>query len=984
PNLKSASVEPVENRFLSFFERTQKTTGIVNASETMRIKSIRTDDLGMTHIKSSQYYKGVEIYGSESTLHLGKKNERFTGRIFRLENDLDVNPTISENGALVKTENSLKELTVCKNLTDKEKKILNYQSAKTNLVVYRNKDHSFSLAWEIEIRPNFIEVWKYFVDAHSGEIIRIFNATNTNGPATATAYDLNNTLRTLDTYVENGAYYLIDVSEPMFQPASFEGTVMTLDANNTSTQNLDYQYISSSNNAWNNKTAVSAHANVTATYKFLLNAFGRNSLNDKGNSIISFVNITNEDGSSMDNAFWNGEAAFFGNGSMFKPLAGAQDVVSHELGHGVVSNTANLEYADQSGAINETYADIFGSMVDSLDWKIGEDVVRTTDFPSGALRDMSNPHNQGVSGDNSWQPAHLSEMYVGDEDNGGVHMNSSIGNFAYYKFATATSKKTAQQVFYRALVNYLTKNSQFIDFRIAVVQAATDLYGSNSVEVTEAGKAFDQVGVYDETPVNENPTYEVNEGQEYLLSYNTNSDYTDKLDRTTTAGENFVQMTKTDMKGKPSVTDDGTVAAFVSLDDNIRGLVLDPNDLEEWVLSAEPFWDNVAVSKDGKRVAAISTEADASIYVYDFETEVWTQFHLYNPTTGDNNITAGGVLYADAIEFDMTGEYLIYDSYNEFNSTTNGDINYWDIGFIKVWDNQTNQFGDGRISKLFGSLPKDVSIGNPVFSKNSNSIIAFDYFDQTADEYAILGVNLETGESDVIYLNTTLGYPSFSRLDDKIAFSGTTTEGNDAIGVIGLAANKISASDDNASLLISDAKWPVYYTVGTRALGLAPVANFTADYKSGNAPFRVQFYDLSENEPTSWNWTFQGGNPSASTMQNPEVTYYTPGKYQVILNASNSFGENTSTKTSYIEVISANGLDQAGAEQLLLYPNPVTDYLNITGNDHFSVTVSNLTGQQLLYFENQKKIDLSQLSKGVYMVEIRKGDQLVRRKITKD
>ena len=202
---------------------------------------------------------------------------------------------------------------------------------------------------------------------------------------------------------------------------SQEGYILTLNANNTSTVDLNYSMITSSDNTWSDKTAVSAHYNTTATYKYFENTFGRNSLNDKGGNIISFINVANEDGSSMENAFWNGKAAFYGNGGThFLPLAGALDVVAHELSHGVISNTANLEYYGQSGAINETFADIFGSMVDRDNWLIGEDVTKTTYSPSGALRNMSDPHNMGSFTDNYWQPKHVSEMYIGEADNRGV------------------------------------------------------------------------------------------------------------------------------------------------------------------------------------------------------------------------------------------------------------------------------------------------------------------------------------------------------------------------------------------------------------------------------------------------------------------------------------------------------------------------------------------------------------------------------------
>lgn len=153
--------------------------------------------------------------------------------------------------------------------------------------------------------------------------------------------------------------------------------------------------------------------------------------------------MSESNGSAMDNAYWNGQAMYYGNGDVaFKPLAGAIDVAGHEMTHGVVEKTANLEYKSQSGAMNESMADIFGSMIEGLNWKIGEDVVRTAYFTTGALRDMSNPHNGGNnSNDNGWQPAAMQEYVSGSSDNGGVHINSGIPNHAYYLLLQVLQKQ---------------------------------------------------------------------------------------------------------------------------------------------------------------------------------------------------------------------------------------------------------------------------------------------------------------------------------------------------------------------------------------------------------------------------------------------------------------------------------------------------------------------------------------------------------------
>lgn len=977
-SLKSSNLVSADDQFYSFFDETRAITKLTDPREELKILHMTQDDLGIIHVKAQQLYHGVEIYGAESYLHISNIKDIFTGRIVSLKSDINILPKITGESALNKVKSDLGSKTVLKELSASEKSLLDYNSPEINLVIYEGE-----LAYEISIRPNFIEEWKYFVDANNGTIKFAYNNTYSDGPSSANAFDLNGVSRTINTYYESGTYKLINASESMYNSTSGEGIIMTLDANNTSTVNLDYELITSLNNTWNSPASVSAHYNAMTAYKYLKTTFSRNSLNNQGGNIISFINVTEDDGSSMENAFWNGKAVFYGNGgSAFKSLAGGLDVSAHELGHGVISNTANLEYIEQSGAINETYADIFGSMVDREDWYIGEDITKTSFSPSGRLRDMSNPHNLGSSLDAYWQPAHVSEMYLGNQDNGGVHINSGIGNHAYYLFATATSKEKAEQVFYKALTDYLTTKSQFIDFRIAVVQSAKDLYGESSNEVIKAKEAFDAVGIYEEEQVDPAQDVPVNTGQEYLLMYNTDpSDY-NTLYWGTTDGQNYGALSTTIMKRGPSVADDGSYALFVSDDDKIRAIYTDLSDPQESTLSDEAFWDNVAVSKDGDRVAAISNEIDTAIYIFDYISERWASFQLYNPTTSQTGTDAGGVLYADAIEFDHTGEYLIYDAYNVLYSSTGDDISYWDIGFIKVWDNASEDFGDGTIQKLYGSLPENVSIGNPTFSKNSPYIIAFDYLNSsTYDEYKIYGVNLITGDLALIKENATIGYPSYSRDDNKIAFSALDLSDNEVIGVINLDASKITGVG-STGILYNYAKWPVYYTIGERNLALAPIANFTVDIKSGDAPLSVQFLDLSANKPTTWSWSFQGGDPSSSNLQNPTVTYNSPGIYQVSLTCSNSTGNDLITKTDYISVF-VTGIDRQVSGLINFYPNPTNGILYIETDRDFRINIITLTGKVLFDKKNQKEIDLTDCQPGLYILQLEIDGKVIKDKIIK-
>ena len=159
---------------------------------------------------------------------------------------------------------------------------------------------------------------------------------------------------------------------------------------------------SSNGSTWS-ATAVSARNNASICYDYYRTTFNRNSLNNKGGNIVSVINITDEDGKGMDNAYWNGEYMGYGNGGQaFKPLAIALDIAGHEMTHGVIENTARLEYRNQSGALNESFADIFGALIDRYDWTLGEDVVKSSVFPSGALRSLENP-NQGGPRDPGYQ-----------------------------------------------------------------------------------------------------------------------------------------------------------------------------------------------------------------------------------------------------------------------------------------------------------------------------------------------------------------------------------------------------------------------------------------------------------------------------------------------------------------------------------------------------------------------------------------------------
>jgi len=257
-------------------------------------------------------------------------------------------------------------------------------------------------------------------------------------------------------------------------------------------------------------TAVNeAFDGLGATFDLLLDAFGRNSLDDAGAALEATVHY----GQDYDNAFWDGERMVFGDGDgeIFTGFTGSVTVIGHELGHGVVQHTAELVYEGQSGALNESVADVFGALTEQrllgqsaeeASWLIGAGIF-TDDVEGRALRSMIEPgtaYDDDVLGKDP-QPGHMRDYVDTTADNGGVHINSGIPNRAFALAATALREpawKRVGTVWYRALTGPLSKTATFAEFADATIAAATeeyDEYGEDS-EVTAAVRdAWAAVGV---------------------------------------------------------------------------------------------------------------------------------------------------------------------------------------------------------------------------------------------------------------------------------------------------------------------------------------------------------------------------------------------------------------------------------------------------------------------------------------------------------
>ncbi|GLR19262.1 M4 family metallopeptidase [Portibacter lacus] len=839
-NLKDFTPELSRQAF-DYLEEIAPLYHISNAEQEWVIKEITTDEIGMQHIKVQQVINEIPVFAGELTMHAKKgRIETVMGRGFPTPELASFTPKISARQAEKNMTAMLSKMKHFVEIPSEHLKMLDMNQVTVELVVYHKDDyaHQEFLAYHIKAYENLGSYKTYFMDANTGEIIHDhdnicnFHADHMpppDGPKTANATDLNGINRTIDTYESGGNFFLINATKPNFSssqstmPNEPKGVIWTMDAQNSSPSTDDFtafHVATSDNNSWNDRSSVSAHYNAGIAYDYFKNIHARNAIDGGGGNIISFVNVTDEDDADMDNAFWNGVAMFYGNGNTeFSELAGSLDVAGHEMSHGVVQSSANLKYEGESGALNESFADIFGVMMDRDDYKIGEDVVSSA-YTTGALRDMANPNNGGSKlGDRGYQPGHVNQQYFGSADNGGVHINSGIVNHAFFLFAEAVGKDKAEKVYYRALTQYLTRSSQFIDARIAVVQAAQDLYGANEANAAKA--AYDQVGIGESAGGDYTNDATTNEGDGFIVFSDGSQT---KLQLANGSLELVLDPASASPPySKPSVTDDGSLIFYVNADNQIAYTAInwDSGEVNVDIWQDQEIWANVAISKDGNRIAAVELAQSNRIHIYDFSLQEWYTddfnnlgFQLYNPTFSEG-VSTGDAKFADAMDFDISGEVLMFDVYSEIDGSFGEKIGYWDIGFLNVFDNSTSNWSDGQIAKLFSNLADGLSVGNPTFSKNSPYIIAFDYIED--NERAVIGANIETGDIENIFDNSSLGYPAYTATDEQMVFTNESTFNTD-IFIVNLDETKITPIPSTVGNLISDAKWGVPFRNGTRTL----------------------------------------------------------------------------------------------------------------------------------------------------------------------
>lgn len=253
-----------------------------------------------------------------------------------------------------------------------------------------------------------------------------------------------------------------------------------------------------------------AYDGLGATFSLFWDVYKRNSIDNAGMDLTGTVHY----GTKYNNAFWNRTQMVWGDGdpAYFNRFTIAVDIIGHELTHGVTAHEAGLDYRDQSGALNESVSDVFGSLVKQrmlnqtaaeADWLIGAGLLAET-VHGVALRSLKEPgsaYDDPLLGKDP-QPGHMSQYLDTTSDSGGVHINSGIPNKAFYLTAIALGGHAwdgAGRIWYETLIDRrLSSTAHFVDFADLTIETARRIFGHSAAATVR--DAWNSVGIEPSKP----------------------------------------------------------------------------------------------------------------------------------------------------------------------------------------------------------------------------------------------------------------------------------------------------------------------------------------------------------------------------------------------------------------------------------------------------------------------------------------------------
>ncbi|RZJ53258.1 MAG: T9SS type A sorting domain-containing protein [Flavobacterium sp.] len=512
-----------------------------------KIKTV-SDRQGFTHEKFQLYEQGIKVEFASYTLHSKNgKLESMNGEFYKIEN-AKVKPSLSAQEAFNRAVAQTGAKTYLWD-SPQDAAAMDYVKPKGELVFLPDMESQGTqrttdkvrLAYKFDIyATNPLSRGDLYIDAITGKAL-FYNATikhlndnhhgksksengiakesNVNAKAAivaANAATRYSGTQTIQTTLSGSSYILLDGTRGNgIQTYNSARTATYPTTNFTDADNNWIEY----NNTNKDNGALDAHWGAEMTYDYWSAVHGRNSYDDNGAKIKSYVhyNLVAAGYPNNNNAFWNGSVMTYGDGTGtggFDILT-AMDVAGHEIGHAVCTYTANLAYQKESGAMNEGFSDIWGACIEyraaptKSTWLVGEDIERRSGH--AALRSMSDPNSEGqpdTYGGTYWVNVNCTP--TNNNDQCGVHTNSGVLNHWFYILSvgktgtndignaynvTGITIDKAAKIAYRLESEYLSANSTYATARTYGIQSAVELYGAGSAEVIATTNAFYAVGV---------------------------------------------------------------------------------------------------------------------------------------------------------------------------------------------------------------------------------------------------------------------------------------------------------------------------------------------------------------------------------------------------------------------------------------------------------------------------------------------------------
>jgi Zn-dependent metalloprotease len=1000
----------------------------LNSNSKFSVVKSESDQSGFSHDKFQLYHHGVKVEYATYSLH--SKNGKLTsmsGEYYDIKNAATT-PSISRETAFKKAVNHIGASKYLWENPENASKI-GYYKPEGELVFLpsmidqgkKNTDQKVRLAYKFDIYATSpVSRGDLYIDAITGEAlyynatikhlgeyshgknssINATGATNTKA-AKALFVSANAATRysgtlSIQTALSGSSYILSDATRGngiqtynMKKGTNYGTAVNFTDSDNNWTA-------AEFNNANKDNAALDAHWGAEKTFDYLSTVHGRNSYDNLGAVIKSYVHYD----LAYDNAYWNGSVMTYGDGSdtYFDALT-SLDVAAHEIGHAVCEKTANLAYQKESGAMNEAFSDIWGACIEyyaapsKSTWLIGEDIERRAGRL--ALRSMSNPKSEGqpdTYGGTYWKTIECGTPTQAN-DYCGVHTNSGVLNHWFYILTigksgtndignsynvTGINIDKAAKIAYRLESVYLSANSTYANARTYGIQSATDLFGAGSPEVIATTNAFYAIGVGSAYGVLDYCSSKGNSvADEYISKVQLGT-----INNTTTGGNGYSDYTSVNTSlAKASVNTITITPKWTGTSYNEGyALWIDYNQNGDFSDSGELVWSTVpskttpvsgtftvpssaASGMTRMRVSmkynGVPTSCEAFSYgeVEDYSVNITGGAADTTSPSAPSSLTASGTTTTTTnLSWNASTDNVAVTGYNVYQgSTLKATVTSTSYAITGLTSNTAYTFSV-KAKDAAGNISATSNVIN-VTTLNNTQVYCTSKGNSVADEYidyvSIGGIN-----------NTTAGNGGYGNFTN---FVGNLPYGSNTI--------LFSAGFSGTAYTEYWKIWIDYNQNGTFETSEEMVSGSSSSSANLTSTFTVPTSALAGNTRMRVSMKYNSAQTACENFPYGEVEDYT-------LNIGGATITTVAATKIAIDLGNENSISD-----VVLYPNPVDNILHVRIKDSRKGTyrLINFLGQQVDAGKlSENGINVSKFGTGVYILEVNDGQKTVTKKFVKN